>query len=154
VSSEILLEIVRSASEIKAEIVCLTTKSWELRDLLNNYYCTKGTSPAEVTLNIKPVALTIVEFYASLKASGSLLVSQKIPLNRKFLKFCSNLLKAFRVDLKTFLGLVLPNQYCPIVVWEKWGWFLGDIFRGPRPSLGGPDTTIEYIIRCSRRRAV
>jgi len=35
VSSEILLEIVRSASgrEMKAEIVCLTTKSLELRGL-------------------------------------------------------------------------------------------------------------------------
>jgi len=22
-------------------------------------------------------------------------------------------------------SLVLPNQYCPIVVWKNWGWFLG-----------------------------
>jgi len=28
-------------------------------------------------------------------------------------------LKAFRVDLKACLGLVLPNQYCPIVIWEN-----------------------------------
>ena len=31
------------------------------------------------------------------------------------LKFRSNLLKVFRVDLKACLGLVLPHQYCLIV---------------------------------------
>jgi len=28
-------------------------------------------------------------------------------------------LKTFWVDLKACLGLVLPNQYCPIAVWEN-----------------------------------
>ena len=23
--------------------------------------------------------------------------------------------------------IVLPNQYCPIIVWENQGWFLGDV---------------------------
>jgi len=27
-----------------------------------------------------------------------------------------NFLKAFRVNLKACLGLVLPNQYCPMVI--------------------------------------
>jgi len=50
-------------------------------------------------------------------------------------------LKAFRVDLKTFLGLVLPNQYCHIVVWEKWGWFLGDISSRAMPK---PWWSLQY----------
>ena len=33
-------------------------------------------------------------------------------------KFYSSLLKAFQVDLKACLGLVLPNQYCLIIVSE------------------------------------
>jgi len=32
------------------------------------------------------------------------------PLNRNFLKFDSNLLKGLRIDLKTYLGLAMPNQ--------------------------------------------
>jgi len=47
-------------------------------------------------------------------------VSQKkIPLNKYFLKFHGNFLGAFLVDLKACLGLVLPNQYYPIVIWEN-----------------------------------
>jgi len=54
-------------------------------------------------------------------------VSQKkILLNRKILKSCSNFLEAFRVNLKAFLGFVLPNQYGLIVAWEDWSWFSGD----------------------------
>ena len=41
--------------------------------------------------------------------------SRKIP----FKKIRSNLLKTFRVDLKACLGLVLPNQYCLIIVREN-----------------------------------
>jgi len=29
---------------------------------------------------------------------------------------CSNFLKAFKINLKAFLGLVLPNQYCHIIM--------------------------------------
>ena len=34
----------------------------------------------------------------------------------KILKFCSNLTKTFWVDLKAFWGLILPNQYCHVIV--------------------------------------
>ena len=82
-------------------------------------YCgmPKGTTRAEVTLNsekIKPVALAVIELCLSEGISQS--VSRKFHFNKLFLKFRSNLLKAFQVDLKAFLGLVLPNQYCLIVV--------------------------------------
>ena len=43
-------------------------------------------------------------------------------------------MKAFRIDLKACLGLVLPNQYCPIVVWEIWGWFSGDFTSWATPT--------------------
>jgi len=84
----------------------------------------KGTSWAEETLNgenVKPIALAIVEFHG-IRQLVSKLVSQsvsqlKIQLNNFFLiSYCSNVLKAFLVDLKAYLGLVLPNQYCPIVI--------------------------------------
>jgi len=43
-------------------------------------------------------------------------------------------MKAFRVDLKAWLGLVLPSQKCPIVVWENWGWFSGDFTLWATPT--------------------
>jgi len=76
----------------------------------------KGTSQAELTSNskkIKPVPLG----YASL-------------LNNFFLKFCSNFLKAFRINVKAFLGLVLPNQYCHIVMQGISTGFRLDFLRG------------------------
>ena len=84
----------------------------------------KGTSQAKATSNsekIKPVALTVIELRLS-EGIGQLL-SQSVTLSvensaQYFCKFCSNLLKVFRVDLKAWLGLVLPNQYCLIVVRE------------------------------------
>ena len=81
-------------------------------------YCSipKGTSRAKTMPNsekIKPVA--IIELHLSEGSSQcvSQLLSQS--LTRKFhlmfcFKFHSNLLKAFRVNLKAFLGLVLPNS--------------------------------------------
>ena len=70
---------------------------------------------------IKPVALAIIESRLSALSEGiSQLLSQSVENSVKlFLKFSSNLLKAFRVDLKACLGLVLPNQYCLIIVWEN-----------------------------------
>ena len=62
-------------------------------------------------------------------------VSQKIPLNKIFLKFRGHFLKAFRVDLKVFLGKRLPNQYCPIIVWES---FQVILIHGSRLLLGHP----------------
>ena len=86
----------------------------------------KGTCRAEATSNsekINLVALAIIEFRLSegISQSVSQLLSQsvEIPLNKKILKFRSNLLKAFRVDLKACLGLVLLHQYCLIVVREN-----------------------------------
>ena len=51
-----------------------------------------------------------------------------------FLKFCGNFLKEFTVGLKACLGLILLNQYYPIVIWENWGWFLGDFTSWPTPA--------------------
>ena len=68
----------------------------------------KGTSCAEVTSNsekIKPVALAIVKLRLSegiISQSGSQSVSSKF-VKYIFFKFHSNLLKAFRVDLKACL---------------------------------------------------
>ena len=60
---------------------------------------------------IKPVALAIIELRLSEGISQS--VTQVVSQSKYiFLKFCNNLLKAFQVDLKACLGLVLPNQYC------------------------------------------
>jgi len=73
----------------------------------------KGTSWAEAMSNskkIKPVALAIVELRRSedIRQSVRQLVSQSVENSVKyfFLKFCSNFLKVFRVDLKVCLGLV------------------------------------------------
>ena len=65
----------------------------------------KGTSRAKATSNskkIKPVALAVIE----LRLFEGIRQSQKIPLDKLFLKFHSNLLKIFQVDLKACLGLV------------------------------------------------
>ena len=106
-------------------------------------YCTycgmlKGTCRAEATSNsekIKPVALAVIELCLSEGISQLLAYS----VSRKFcqiifFKFRSNLLKAFRVNLKACLGLVLPNQYCLIVVRENWGWILGDTISWSTPT--------------------
>ena len=70
--------------------------------------------------------------FSCLRLSEAISYSVSQSVTRKFhlivIKFHSNLLKAFRVDLKAFLGLVLPNQYCLIVIREKWGWFFWVMF--------------------------
>ena len=68
----------------------------------------KSASQNEATLNseeIKPVTITIIELHLSEGIIGSQSVSQI------FLKF-HILVEGFVVDLKTFLGLAMPNQYC------------------------------------------
>ena len=78
----------------------------------------KGTCWPKATLNsekIKPVALAVIKLHLSEGISQLLSQSVENSLNNFFEKFRSNLLKAFWVDLKTCLGLVLPNQYCLIV---------------------------------------
>ena len=82
----------------------------------------KGTCRAEATSNsekIKPVALAVIEL--RLSEGISQLLTQSV--SRKFCqvkkKFHSNLLKVFLVELKACLGLVLPHQYCLIVIREN-----------------------------------
>ena len=82
----------------------------------------KGTCQAEAMSNsekIKPVALAVIKLCLSEDISQLLsqLLSQSLENSVKyiFIKFRSNL-KAFWVDLKACLGLVLPKQYCLIVV--------------------------------------
>ena len=71
--------------------------------------------------NIKPIALAVIELclFECISQSGSQSVENSIKINKLFLKFRSNLLKTFQVDLKACLGLVLPNKCCLIVVWEN-----------------------------------
>jgi len=45
----------------------------------------------------------------------SKLVSRKNPLNKNFLKFHNYLMEGFRIDLKTFLDLAMPNNYSQTV---------------------------------------
>jgi len=62
----------------------------------------KGTSQAEVTSSskkIKPIAFTIVELCNSIR--------QLVENSIIFLKFHSNFLKAFQINLKACLGLTI-----------------------------------------------
>ena len=79
----------------------------------------KGTSWAEATSNsekIKPVALAVIKLcltegisQAVSKSVNQAVSQKKIPFNN-FIKKCrGNFLKAFWVDLKACLGLVLPT---------------------------------------------
>jgi len=93
----------------------------------------KGTSRDEATSNsekIKPVALAVIE----LRLSEGIRQSVEIPLNKFFLNSVASL-KAFWVDLKAFLGLVLPTP-------SRSGKFEGDfrviLLRGPRLLLRRP----------------
>jgi len=75
-----------------------------------------------ISEKIKPVALAVIELCLTegISQAVSQAVSQKkIPLNNFFLKFCGNFLRTFWVDLKAYLGLVLPNQCYSIVIWEN-----------------------------------
>ena len=84
-----------------------------------------GTSWAEATLNskkIKLIVFAVIELHLSEGISQSVSQSVRQSVENSvnfFFKICSNLLKAFQVDLKACLGLVLPNQYCLIVIREK-----------------------------------
>ena len=44
-------------------------------------------------------------------------------------------MKRFRVDLKTFLGLAMPNQCYHVVTKLILGWFVGGIFRQETQNL-------------------
>jgi len=65
----------------------------------------KGTSWVEATSNsekIKPIALAIVELRESKGIRQSVSQSVENSVKLFFFKFCSNFLKAFRVNLKVF----------------------------------------------------
>ena len=47
-------------------------------------------------------------------------------------------MQRFRVDLKTFLGLAMPNQYYHAVRKLILGWFVGGIFGQKTPNLNDP----------------
>ena len=47
-------------------------------------------------------------------------------------------MQRFRVDLKIFLGLAMPNQYCHGVTKLMLGWFVGGIFGQETPNLNDP----------------
>jgi len=47
-------------------------------------------------------------------------------------------MQKFRVYLKTFLGLAMPNQYCHAVTKLILGWFVGGIFRQETSNLNDP----------------
>jgi len=83
----------------------------------------KGTSWAEATSNsekIKPVAIAIVELRESEGIRQAVSRSVKVSLNNFFKKFCSNFLKAFRINLKAFLGLVFLTYTATSLCKEFW----------------------------------
>ena len=99
--------------------------------------------------------------YACLKALVSQLlnksvsqsVSQSLENSIKLkIMFYSDLLKAFRVNLKACLGLVLPKQYCLIVVRENRkieAGFWVMLFYGPYLLLcGSYYTVLSYCMIC------
>ena len=61
-------------------------------------------------------------------------------LNKKFLKFYNYLMEGFKIDLKTFLGLAMPNLLIPFNC-QKLNYQTG--FGGPKfPNLHDPN--IQY----------
>ena len=102
-------------------------------------YCgvPKGTCPAEAMSNsekIKPIALAIIKVH----------LSEGISQFNFFLKFCSNLLKAFRVDLKACLALFyLTNTASSLSgkVRLVFGWWL---FMGHAQTFVVSTTCIQH----------
>ena len=70
---------------------------------------------------IKPIDLVVIELCLSEGISQSVsqsdIISQSVEKSVKFFffKFHNNFMQRFRVDLKTFLGLAMPNQCCRAV---------------------------------------
>ena len=52
-------------------------------------------------------------------------------------------MQRFRVDLKEFLGLAMPNQYFHAVTKLMLGWFVGGIFGQETPNL---NIVLSYYI--------
>ena len=66
---------------------------------------------------VKPVVLAVIELclFEGVSQSVTQSVIRKFHLIIKK-KIHSNLLKVFQVNLKVFLGLVLPNQHCLLII--------------------------------------
>jgi len=94
----------------------------ELQQLTKRYI--SGRSDVEQWINqahsFSGYRVTLVWRHQIVSQSDSQAVSQQKNLfNKKFLKFHSNLMQRFRVDLKTFLGLAMPNQCCQkVIIWQ------------------------------------
>jgi len=108
---------------------------WQVPEEFIATYCGMQKAPLRLKSDsekIKPHMLihyqvTLVWRHQLVSLLVSLLVSQAVEiLLNIFFKFSGNFLKTVQIDLKACLGLVLPNQYCPIIIWENWGWFSGD----------------------------
>jgi len=78
------------------------------------------------------------------------LFSVEKSVNRKF-QFHSNLMQSFRVDLKTFMGLAMPNQCYHAIIKLILGWFAGRIFGQETPSLNDCTTVLLNTIWCVLR---
>ena len=53
-------------------------------------------------------------------------------------------MEGFRIDLKTFLGLAMPNQWSQTVRKQISSWFWGDNLGPKSPNLHDPYTTVLY----------
>jgi len=86
---------------------------------------------------IKPIALVVIGLHLSegIGQIVSQVVSQSV---EKYVKFYNNLMQRFRVDLKIFLGLAMPNLYCHVVTKLILGWFVGGIFGQVTSNLNDP----------------
>ena len=61
---------------------------------------------------IKSTALAVIELRLS-EGISKYVNQKKNPL--RFLKFLNYVMEEFRIDLNTFFGLAMSNQYCPTV---------------------------------------
>ena len=61
---------------------------------------------------------------------------QSASFSINFLKNCSNFLKAI-------WKIGLSNQYCPVPIWENWGWFFGYVVLWAMPT---PSSSLLWTI--------
>ena len=129
------------------------------RRILLRMHCTyfgmpKGTSRAEATSNsekIKPIALAVIEL--CLTEGISQVISQSE--ENSVWKFHGNFLKAFQIDLKAYLDLVLPT---PLLFGKVETWFLGDFTSWATPTSWSSllwllwfmilDLDIQHVVYC------
>ena len=94
----------------------------------------KGTSPAEAMSNsgkIKPVALAIIK----LRWSEDMRQLVSYVAENSIIFFNSmEIFESISGRSESLFGLSLPNQYCPIIVWENLGWFSGDFTLWAMPT--------------------